>query len=150
MGLIAGYHALQAGIEVVGLAEAMAQCGGYKVHADKLKRLGVPIYTRHSVISANGTEGVESVTIAEVDAAFQPIAGTEKTFACDTLLIAVGLESIDEFTAEAERAGLQVFATGDAQEIAEASSAMFNGRITGFTDCCSIGPNDRKHTAGMV
>ncbi|MBN1879194.1 (2Fe-2S)-binding protein [bacterium] len=132
VGLIAGYHALQAGIDVVGLAEAMAQCGGYKVHADKLKRLGVPIYTRHTVLSANGNERVESVTIAEVDASFQPIAGTEKTFACDTLLIAVGLESIDEFTEEAERAGLTVFSTGDAQEIAEASSAMFNGRITGL------------------
>jgi NADPH-dependent 2,4-dienoyl-CoA reductase/sulfur reductase-like enzyme len=37
VGLIAGYHALQAGIEVVGLAEAMPNCGGYKVHADKLR-----------------------------------------------------------------------------------------------------------------
>ncbi|MHA1988823.1 MAG: 2Fe-2S iron-sulfur cluster-binding protein, partial [Promethearchaeota archaeon] len=32
VGLIAGYHAIQAGIEVVGLIEAMPQCGGYKVH----------------------------------------------------------------------------------------------------------------------
>lgn len=43
VGLIAGYHSLQAGIEVVGLAEAMPVCGGYKVHSDKLKRFGVPI-----------------------------------------------------------------------------------------------------------
>lgn len=132
VGLIAGYHALQAGIEVVGLAEAMAQCGGYRVHADKLKRLGVPIYTRHSVVAANGTERVESVTIAEVDDRFKPIPDTEKTFACDTVLIAVGLESIDEFTYEAETAGIPVFSAGDAHEIAEASSAMFNGRITGL------------------
>ena len=45
VGLIAGYHALQAGIQVVGLCEALPECGGYKVHADKIKRLGVPIYT---------------------------------------------------------------------------------------------------------
>ena len=32
VGLIAGYHALQAGIQVVGLAEALPQCGGYHVH----------------------------------------------------------------------------------------------------------------------
>jgi len=51
VGLIAGYHAIQAGINVVGLVEAMSQCGGYKVHEDKLKRLGVPIYTNHTVIS---------------------------------------------------------------------------------------------------
>ncbi|MFN2225017.1 MAG: 2Fe-2S iron-sulfur cluster-binding protein, partial [Anaerolineae bacterium] len=54
VGLIAGYHALQAGIQVVGLVEAMAECGGYKVHKDKLARMGVPIYTRHTVVSANG------------------------------------------------------------------------------------------------
>ncbi len=46
VGLIAGYHALQAGINVVGLIEALPECGGYKVHKDKLARFGVPIYTR--------------------------------------------------------------------------------------------------------
>jgi sarcosine oxidase, subunit alpha len=131
VGLIAGYHALQAGIAVVGLAEALPACGGYKVHADKLKRLGVPIYTSHSILSANGTKAVESVTIGRVDERFRPVPGTEKSFTCDTILIAVGLDSISEFTAEAERAGLPVFSAGDAAEIAEASSAMFNGRITG-------------------
>jgi NADPH-dependent 2,4-dienoyl-CoA reductase/sulfur reductase-like enzyme/Fe-S-cluster-containing hydrogenase component 2/bacterioferritin-associated ferredoxin len=138
VGLIAGYHALQAGIEVVGLAEAMPQCGGYKVHADKLKRLGVPIYTSHSILSANGGETVESVTIAQVDDKFRPIPGTEKSFNCDTILIAVGLDSLSEFTQEAREAGLPVYAAGDALEIAEASSAMFNGKIAGLTivnDC---------------
>ncbi|MDZ4121478.1 MAG: FAD-dependent oxidoreductase, partial [Candidatus Cloacimonadaceae bacterium] len=84
VGLIAGYHALQAGIEVVGLAEAMPKCGGYKVHADKLERLGVPIYTSHSILCANGEETVESVTITQIDQNFQPIPGTEKSFQCDT------------------------------------------------------------------
>ncbi len=131
VGLIAGYHALQAGIKVVGLVEALPKCGGYKVHADKLARLGVPIYTSHTVLKANGEESVESVTISKIDANFQPISGTEKTFACDTLLIAVGLESVSEFTDEAEKAGITVYAAGDAKEIAEASSAMFNGKIAG-------------------
>jgi sarcosine oxidase subunit alpha len=139
VGLIAGYHALQAGITVVGLAEALPECGGYKVHADKLKRLGVPIYTAHTVLSANGRERVESVTIAEVDKGFRPIPGTEQTFACDTLLVAVGLDPIAEFTAQAETAGLPVFAAGDAAEIAEASSAMFNGRIAGLTVARALG-----------
>lgn len=132
VGLIAGYHALQAGIEVVGLVEAMPVCGGYKVHADKLQRLGVPIYTSHSILSANGDETVESITIAEIDASFKPIKGTEKSFACDTILIAVGLDSLSEFTIEAEQAGIPVYAAGDALEIAEASSAMFNGKIAGL------------------
>ncbi|MDO9577981.1 MAG: FAD-dependent oxidoreductase [Candidatus Cloacimonadales bacterium] len=139
VGLIAGYHALQAGIEVVGLVEALPKCGGYKVHADKLKRLGVPIYTSHTVLKANGEESVESVTICLIDKNFQPIAGTEKTFECDTVLIAVGLESVNEFVEEAETAGIKVFSAGDALEIAEASSAMFNGKIVGLKIAKEIG-----------
>jgi len=67
VGLIAGYHALQAGIQVVGLVEVMPEVGGYKVHKDKLARLGVPIMTSHTILSANGQESVESVTVARVD-----------------------------------------------------------------------------------
>ncbi len=139
VGLIGAYHAIQAGIEVVGLAEAMPTCGGYKVHADKLQRLGVPIYTSHTILSANGEETVSSITIAEVDNKFKPIAGTEKTFACDTILIAVGLDSLSEFTIEAQSAGLPVYAAGDALEIAEASSAMFNGKIVGLQIAIDMG-----------
>jgi NADPH-dependent 2,4-dienoyl-CoA reductase/sulfur reductase-like enzyme/Fe-S-cluster-containing hydrogenase component 2/bacterioferritin-associated ferredoxin len=139
VGLIAGYHALQAGIEVVGLVEALPKCGGYKVHADKLRRLGVPIYTSHTVFKANGEESVESVTICQIDKNFQPITGTEKNFECDTILIAVGLESVNEFVEEAETAGIKVFAAGDALEIAEASSAMFNGKIVGLKIAKEIG-----------
>ncbi len=132
VGLIAGYHALQAGIEVVGLIEAMPKCGGYKVHADKLKRFGVPIYTSHTIVSANGEESVDSVTIGQIDDKFNLIPGTEKSFKCDTILIAVGLESVKEFTDEAEKAGMNIFSAGDAEAIAEASSAMFNGKIVGL------------------
>ncbi|MGD8966051.1 MAG: FAD-dependent oxidoreductase [Anaerolineae bacterium] len=139
VGLIAGYHALQAGIEVVGLCEALPECSGYKVHKDKLARLGVPIYTSHTVMSANGEDQVESVTIAEIDNNWQPIAKTEKTFDCDTVLVAVGLDPVDEFVDKAEEFGLPVYAAGDAEEIAEASAAMFTGRIRGLEIAKALG-----------
>ncbi len=60
-----------------------------------------------------------------------PIAETAKTFAVDTVLIAVGLSSSDEFYKLAEEGGFPVMKAGDAQEIAEASSAMIGGRIVG-------------------
>ncbi len=142
VGLIAGYHALQAGIEVVGLVEALPECGGYKVHKDKLARLGVPIYTSHTIVSANGDEQVESVTIAQIDDAFRPIAGTEKSFSCDTLLIAVGLDPVDEFTAKAREYGMNVFDAGDAEEIAEASAAIFSGKIKGRSIAHALGATD--------
>jgi NADPH-dependent 2,4-dienoyl-CoA reductase/sulfur reductase-like enzyme/Fe-S-cluster-containing hydrogenase component 2/bacterioferritin-associated ferredoxin len=139
VGLIAGYHALQAGIDVVGLAEAMPRCGGYKVHADKLKRLGVPIYTSHTVLKASGKEEVETVTVVQIDVNFVPLTDTEKTFECDTILIAVGLEPVSEFAEEAKIAGIKVYSVGDAQEIAEASSAMFNGKIAGLKIAKELG-----------
>ncbi|MDX9992112.1 MAG: FAD-dependent oxidoreductase [Anaerolineales bacterium] len=139
VGLIAGYHALQAGIEVAGLVEALPECGGYKVHKDKLARMGVPIYTSHTVLSANGTDSVESVTIAAIDKDWKPIPGTEKTFPCDTLLIAVGLDPVDEFYRKAREFGLNAFAAGDADEVAEASAAMFSGKIRGLEIARALG-----------
>ena len=132
VGLIAGYHALQAGIQVVGLVEAMPECGGYKVHKDKLARMGVPIYTSHTILSANGKDRVESVTIAQVDENFKPIKGTEKSFQCDCVLIAVGLDPVNEFHRKAVQYNLPSFVAGDAEEIAEASAAIFSGKIKGL------------------
>ncbi|MCK9460155.1 MAG: FAD-dependent oxidoreductase, partial [Proteobacteria bacterium] len=131
VGLIGGYHALQAGIDVVGLVEALPECGGYKVHADKLRRLGVPIWTSHTVIKAAGRETLERVTIARIDERFRAIPGTERTFEADTLLIAVGLAPVDELLAKARGYGIKVWAAGDAEEVAEASAAIFSGRIAG-------------------
>ena len=139
VGLIAGYHALQAGIEVIGLVEALPDCGGYKVHKDKLVRMGVPIHTRHTVLSANGENHVESVTIAAIDENWAVVPGTERSYACDTLLIAVGLDSCDEFLHKARVFGMQAFSAGDASEIAEASAAIFSGKIQGIRIAQALG-----------
>ena len=139
VGLIAGYHALQAGIGVVGLVEALPVCGGYKVHKDKLVRMGVPIYTSHTILSANGKDRVESVTIAAVDEQFKPIAGTEQSFACDSILIAVGLDPVNEYYKKAVDFNIPAFIAGDAEEIAEASAAIFSGKIRGLEIAKSLG-----------
>lgn len=139
VGLIAGYHALQAGIQVVGLAEALPDCGGYKVHKDKLARMGVPIYVSHTILRADGAESVESVTIAAVDGSRKPIPDTEKTFACDTLLVAVGLDPVDELYRKALEFDMPVFAAGDADEVAEASAAIFSGKIRGLEIARALG-----------
>jgi NADPH-dependent 2,4-dienoyl-CoA reductase/sulfur reductase-like enzyme/Fe-S-cluster-containing hydrogenase component 2 len=156
VGLIAGYHALQAGIEVAGLIEALPECGGYLVHKDKLVRMGVPVLTSHTVLSANGTDAVESVTVARIDEQWRPIPGTEQTFACDTLLIAVGLDPVDEFYRKALEFGMTAFAAGDADEVAEASAAMFSGRIRGLEIARALGhdvpdvPDDWFRTAAIL
>jgi sarcosine oxidase subunit alpha len=134
VGLIGAYHALQAGIDVVGLVEAAPKVGGYRVHADKLKRLGVPVWTRHTVLRAEADQSGErlgKVVIGQIDERFQPIAGTERAYEVDTLLVAVGLASCDELADKAREIGVDVTTAGDTAEIAEASAAIFSGRITG-------------------
>jgi NADPH-dependent 2,4-dienoyl-CoA reductase/sulfur reductase-like enzyme/bacterioferritin-associated ferredoxin/Pyruvate/2-oxoacid:ferredoxin oxidoreductase delta subunit len=138
VGLIGAYHALQAGMNVVGIAEGASRCGGYKVHADKIRRMGVPIYTSHSVLAAHGGERLEAVTICGVYSSFKFIPGTESSFAVDTLLVAVGLNPVDEFHHKALEFGMDSRLAGDAEEIAEASAAMFGGRIRGREIACEL------------
>ena len=139
VGLIAAYHAIQAGIGVVGLVEALPEVGGYKVHRDKIRRLGVPVWTSHTVKCASGRDRVESVTVVKVDEKMREIPGTERTFGADTLLIAVGLNPVDELYQQAKKFGVEVYSAGDALEIAEASAAMFSGRIAGRQIVRSLG-----------
>ncbi|MCF7833555.1 MAG: FAD-dependent oxidoreductase [Candidatus Marinimicrobia bacterium] len=141
VGLIAAYHALQAGITVKGICDILPEPGGYKVHADKIRRMGVPIYLDHTILHAEGKDQIEKVTIAEVDDKWRPILETAKSFDVDTLLVAVGLASIDGFYNMAKDFGFPVVKAGDADEIAEASSAMFGGRIAGLTMAKEQGKN---------
>lgn len=141
VGLIGAYHALQAGIDVVGLVEAMPQCGGYKVHEDKIKRLGVPVWTSHTVLRAEGDERVRRVVVSEIDDRIQPVPGTQRTFDVDTVLIAVGLSPVDELLQKAREYGMDTYAAGDTNEIAEASAAIFSGRITGRRIARDLGMN---------
>ena len=129
VGLIGAYHALQAGIDVIGIVEALPECGGYKVHLDKIKRLGIPIFTCHTVLRAEGKNHLEKVVIAKINEKFQPIKGTEMEFTADTLLIAVGLTPVDELKNQAEKFGLKTYSAGDSSVIAEASAAMISGKM---------------------
>ena len=139
VGLITGYHAIQAGIKVVGLVEALPACGGYKVHEDKLRRLGVPVMTSHTILRAEGGDRLERITISGVDADFRPLEGTAKKYEVDTLLVAVGLSPVDDLLEKMEGFGLPCFSAGDSEEIAEASAAIFSGKITGRKIALSLG-----------
>lgn len=142
VGLIAAWHAVQAGIEVAGVVEAMPQVGGYEVHADKLRRLGVPIYLSHTILAAHGRAEVEAATIAPLDARGHPQPDGAWTIAVDTVLVAAGLAPLDELHQQAKRCGLQAVAAGDAAEVSEASAAVFGGRIAARQLAARIGVHD--------
>ncbi len=152
VGLVVSFQLLQAGCEVVALVDAAPKIGGYGVHAAKVARTGVPFYTSHTILKAEGKEHVTGVTIAEVDSHFQFIPGTEKHFDVDTICVAVGLSPMSQLLKMAgcemednPKRGGQVpicdeygrtsipglFVAGDVSGIEEASSAMIEGRMAG-------------------
>ena len=96
IGLIVSYQMLQAGVEVVGIVEAAPTIGGYLVHAAKVRRAGVPIYTSHTVKEAYGEGVVEGAIIWQLDENWSPIPGTERDVAVDVICLAVGLSPLSD------------------------------------------------------
>jgi len=160
VGLIVSYQLMQAGADVVAVVEGLPWIGGYGVHASKIRRAGVPILTRHTILRAEGKESVESATIAQVDERWQPIPGTQQTLEVDAICLAVGLAPMAEL---AWMAGCQfdyipslgghlplhdenmettapgIYVAGDIAGIEEASTAMEEGRLAGLAAAEALG-----------
>src|SRR6056297_2462807 len=101
IGLIVSYQLLQAGVEVVGIIEAADKIGGYLVHASKIRRANVPIYTGYSIKKAIGDRSVQAVEIVKLDEDWTMIEGTEKTIETDTVCLAVGLRPLTDLMIQA-------------------------------------------------
>ena len=76
--IVTGLQLLQAGVKVVKVLDASQQIGGYKVHASKLRRLGVEIDVKTSIKKAIGTDYLERIEIAKLDENWEFIDGTEE------------------------------------------------------------------------
>lgn len=160
IGLIVSYQLLQAGIKVEAIVEALPKIGGYLVHASKIRRLGVPIYTSHSLKEVYGTDCVEKAVISEINKNFEFIPGTEKELEVDTICLAVGLSPLSDLLWQAgcqmkyvaELGGHvalrddnmkssldNIYIAGDVAGIEEASSAMLEGKIAGLNAAVSLG-----------
>jgi sarcosine oxidase subunit alpha len=152
IGLIVPYQLVQAGVEVAAIVEIMDKVGGYYVHAAKIKRAGVPIYLKHTVIEAQGKESVEAAVISKVGDDYTCLLGTEKIIECDMILIAIGLSPLCDLLYHAgckvdyipELGGHvpchdtdmrtsreNIYVCGDLACIEEASTAMLEGKIAG-------------------
>ncbi len=159
VGLIVSYQLLQAGAQVEAVVEAGPAIGGYGVHANKLKRAGVPFYLSHTVQRAFGTDGVEAVELVELDDHFKPIPGTEKRLEADTVCMAVGLTPMTELASlggcgmtispslggvvpmhdcDMRTTNSNVFIAGDISGVEEASTAMEEGRLAGVAAAESL------------
>jgi len=153
IGLIVSYQLLQAGVRVHAILEAAPTIGGYKVHASKIRRLGIPILTQTTVKRAIGETSLEAVELVRLDDKWNPISGTETTMKVDALCISVGLSPMHQLlsmvNAETKyvpelggivpvidyqhQTSIQgIFSCGDSVGIEEASSAMMEGYLTGL------------------
>lgn len=92
IGLIMARRMTLEGATVLGVAELMPYSNGLTRNIVQcLKDFDIPLYLSHTITNIEGKDHVEAVTISQVDAKNQPIKGTEKRFAVDTLLLSVGL-----------------------------------------------------------
>ncbi|MDX9691406.1 MAG: NAD(P)/FAD-dependent oxidoreductase [Acholeplasmataceae bacterium] len=153
IGLIVSYQLMQAGVKVKAIIEASRTIGGYKVHASKMRRLGVPILTATTVKKAIGKDHIESVELVKLDQNWQEIPNTNEIMTLDALCISVGLSPMHQLLSMigaktkfvTELGGFvpvidhhhqttvkNVFSCGDAVGIEEASSAMMEGYLTGL------------------
>ena len=129
VGLIAAYHALQADIEVACVLETLPEVTGYRVHCDKIRRLGIPVLTSHTIEACYGDDRVRYAEFSAVDERLKPIPGTSRCVEVDAVLIGVGLVPVNELARQARAAGMSVFEAGDAKEVSEASAAFFSGML---------------------
>ena len=159
IGLIVSYQLTQAGVEVAAVVEAMPKIGGYWVHAAKIRRLGIPILLRHTIVEAIGGKVLEGAVIQELDDKFQLI-GEPTKIDCDIICMAVGLTPTTELFWQAgckmqfvpqlcgyvpfrdktmRTSNPDVWVAGDASGIEEASAAMVEGRIAGHSAAKALG-----------
>jgi len=159
IGLIVSYQLMQAGVNVKAILDASPTIGGYLVHASKIRRMGVPILTRHTVKRADGTDSLEKATIVELDEKWQEIPGSEQELDVDVMCVSIGLSPLSEllFQSGCEMAYIRefggyvplrsinlktsqdhIYIAGDVGGIEEASSAMVEGHIAGLAVAKSI------------
>lgn len=160
VGLIVSYQLMQAGAEVVAIVEGAPKIGGYGVHAGKIRRAGVPIFTGHTIKRVYGKEEVKGVEIAALDDKWNIVEGSEKKFDVDTVCLAVGLNPMTELV---WMAGCQfdfipsfgghvplhdenmettvegIYVAGDVTGVEEASSAMEEGNMAGVAAAEALG-----------
>lgn len=77
---------------LTGLTRNYVQC---------LLDYGIPLQLGHTVKRVLGSNRVEAVEAVQVDAHWNPVAGTEEIIPCDTLLLSVGLIPENELSKQA-------------------------------------------------
>ena len=103
IGMIMARRMTLEGAKVVAVVEIMDYLAGLtRNRVQCLDDFGIPLMLSHTVTRIVGNERVEGVYVAEVDADRKPVLETEQFYACDTLLLSVGLIPENELSRDAK------------------------------------------------
>jgi len=106
IGLIMARRLILEGAEVKAVIEIQKQSRGLVRNVVQcLEDFNIPLYFSHKITRIYGNQRVEKVDVVKVDDQFHPIAGTQLTIDCDTILVSVGLIPENELI---EMAGVAV------------------------------------------
>ncbi len=99
IGLIMARRLTLEGAHVIGVFEINPIPSGLPRNIEQcLHDYDIPLAMSHTVSDIKGRDRLESVTISQVDDHLNVIPGTEKEYACDTLILSVGLIPENELT----------------------------------------------------
>jgi len=92
IGMIMARRLTLEGVKVKAVFEVMPYPSGLPRNIEQcLNDYNIPLYVSHTVTNIKGRGRLESVTVAQVDEQMNAIAGTEREYKCDTMILSVGL-----------------------------------------------------------
>lgn len=102
IGMIMARRLTLEGAKVLAVFEIQPYPSGLPRNIEQcLNDYGIPLYLSHTVVDVHGDSRLKGITVAQVDEQLQPIPGTEKEYACDTLILSVGLIPENELSLDA-------------------------------------------------
>lgn len=102
IGLIMARRLTLEGANVKAVLEIQPYPSGLPRNVEQcLNDYNIPLYLSHTVTNIHGDSRLTGVTVSEVNKHFKPIAGSEKEYTCDTLILSVGLIPENELSLSA-------------------------------------------------
>jgi len=132
VGMIMARRLTLEGAKVKAVTEIQPYTSGLiRNEVQCLHDFDIPLMLRHTVAEIHGDRRVEGVTVVEVDTDWNPIDGTEKLIACDTLLLSVGLIPENELS---KLAGVSL----DPQTGGAYVNEVLETRVPGIFSCGNV------------
>lgn len=143
IGYLTSYQLMQAGAKVKAILEAMPREGGFPVQANRIRRLGIPIYTSHMLLKAIpdlDRTGITGAVVCECEN-FKPIPGTEKVIdGIDVINICTGLIPDNQLLTKGQYTfGKRCAGVGDAVRIGEGTTAVLRGKQAAYEIAQELG-----------